>query len=707
MLEWVISSVVLTAFVIALRFVLKGKISLRLQYALWALVLVRLLIPVNIGETALSIGNLTQKAAKIKAVQLASVLSQVEIPSMTYSAAYSEVKQEYARKGIDIAELPLNEYEKVDYEIFERMNGEWSVRDIIKAVWLTGSAVLGLTLLVSNLRFGVKLRKTRRKLESASYSLPVYITEIVDTPCLFGLFHPAVYLTPEAAADAIMCHHSIEHELTHFRHGDHIWSLLRGTCIVLHWYDLLVWWAAMLSRRDSELACDEATIKRIGESERAEYGRTLIEMTCQKRPVLFLTATTMTSSKNSIKERIVLIAKKPKTTIYTLVIVALIAVFAVGCTFTGASESPYALTSHLSVEDITVANIGTKDEKRELSEDEMKELVSLLNNLDRTDFEINKYLESGTPEYGMLITVNGEEYRFNESIVSGNLELVGYGEKHWLIKNPELENFISVLTMSIGPSQEWFVNKAWLLAKTFADENGISITKEQSVVIRNIKDGAEVAFYETGGVRNVVVWFIHDADGNWKTMPANAVGIIDPTWYNYVDIGVEVDEDLPDTVIDYAVDYVQQLVDKWNNGEYMDSRLSVQHITLISTAKITGLTRVNTGSAGLVDGVDMYLLEYRLLLQDDNEIALADGMQVEMKDGRQWLTERSSTGQPYLLLHWNDSGSETVWQRVCVTSTSSINSDYGTPEMLERYGNMYTAAAMELYHQFLNEGGSF
>ena len=57
MLEWIISSSVLIAIVIALRFALKGKISLRLQYALWALVLVRLLLPVSVGSSSMSIMN--------------------------------------------------------------------------------------------------------------------------------------------------------------------------------------------------------------------------------------------------------------------------------------------------------------------------------------------------------------------------------------------------------------------------------------------------------------------------------------------------------------------------------------------------------------------------------------------------------------------------------------------------------------------------
>ena len=57
MMQWIISSSVLIAVVIALRFALRGKISLRMQYALWLLVLVRLLVPVSFGTSDLSVMN--------------------------------------------------------------------------------------------------------------------------------------------------------------------------------------------------------------------------------------------------------------------------------------------------------------------------------------------------------------------------------------------------------------------------------------------------------------------------------------------------------------------------------------------------------------------------------------------------------------------------------------------------------------------------
>ena len=148
-------------------------------------------------------------------------------------------------------------------------------------------------LLFCNAHFALRLKRSRIKCDTAA-PLPVYTSACVSTPCLFGLFRPKIYLTPNLTEDSTKAH-VLTHELTHYRHKDHIWSTLRCLCLALHWYNPLVWVAASLSKKDGELACDEATIRILGEDQRADYGRTLIGMTQVKKDSksLFITATTM------------------------------------------------------------------------------------------------------------------------------------------------------------------------------------------------------------------------------------------------------------------------------------------------------------------------------------------------------------------------------------------------------------------------------
>ncbi len=189
MISWIVSSSVLILAVLALRTVLRGRISLRLQYALWLLVLVRLLVPVNFGASSLSIMN--------------------ALPQQRQNVGTVSGKQD---GGTEAVSPPT----AVDWE------------SVAKTVWLTGAAAVGAVFLAANVRLYGKLRRSRRKVEQPLSALPVYESCAVETPCLFGLIHPAVYVTPETLADGEALRYSLAHEQTHCRHGDHLWALLRG-----------------------------------------------------------------------------------------------------------------------------------------------------------------------------------------------------------------------------------------------------------------------------------------------------------------------------------------------------------------------------------------------------------------------------------------------------------------------------------------------
>lgn len=335
MMQWIVSSSVLILVVIALRYVLRGKLSLRMQYALWLLVLVRLLVPVSFGASDLSVMNAVPERAPTvqQGTDRQDIVGErndapanagtVGIPAQSMNeAAPPDLVQ-----NVTTATVTAPTVEKTD----------WA--RIAKTVWLAGAAALGLVFLAVNLRFGKKLRRSRERVEETDACLPVYESGETDTPCLFGVAKPSIYVTPDTRTEAETLRYALAHEQTHYRHGDNLWAVLRGVCLALHWYNPLVWWAAELSRRDAELACDEATIRRIGESERAAYGRTLIRMTCEKRPALLVTATMMTDSGKGLKERISLLVKKPKTAAYTAVAVLLIAGLSVACTFTGGRDN--------------------------------------------------------------------------------------------------------------------------------------------------------------------------------------------------------------------------------------------------------------------------------------------------------------------------------------------------------------------------------
>lgn len=325
MAEWILMSSLLIVIVLAVRALFRGRMGLRLRYALWLLVLLRLLVPGTVFQTGLS------------------VLNYVPLPQT--AAAQAQPSQSGGSPSAPEAEpMPV----RPEGEAEPRPSGpaaapdsapagaaDW--RGVLTAVWLGGAGVLAAALLACNLRFYLRLRRMRRAHPIPGIAVPVYVARGLPSPCLYGFPRPAVYLTPAAAGEPELLGHVLRHELTHRRHGDHIWAVLRAAALALHWYNPLVWLAAVLSRRDGELACDEGALQGADDRERAAYGRTLIRLVTARPSAgeLLCCATTMTAGTSSLKERIAMIARKPRTLAAVLAAVALLAGLAVGCTFTG------------------------------------------------------------------------------------------------------------------------------------------------------------------------------------------------------------------------------------------------------------------------------------------------------------------------------------------------------------------------------------
>lgn len=325
MAEWILTSSLLIVIVLAVRALFRGRMGLRLRYALWLLVLLRLLVPGTVFQTGLSVLNYVPLS------QTAAV--QALPPQDGESPSAPEAEPMPVRPEGEAEPRPSGPAAAPD----SAPAGAADWRGVLTAVWLGGVGVLAAALLACNLRFYLRLRRMRRTHPIPGVAVPVYVARGLPSPCLYGFPRPVVYLTPAAAGEPELLGHVLRHELTHRRHGDHIWAVLRAAALALHWYNPLVWLAAVLSRRDGELACDEGALQGADDRERAAYGRTLIRLVTARPSAgeLLCCATTMTAGSSSLKERIAMIAGKPRTLAAVLAAVVLLAGLAVGCTFTG------------------------------------------------------------------------------------------------------------------------------------------------------------------------------------------------------------------------------------------------------------------------------------------------------------------------------------------------------------------------------------
>ena len=286
MKEILITSSVLIIALLILRAVFATKVRRTLIYGTWLLVALRLLLPFQIGELSISVLNLFQPVT-----QTITDISDKQVAGITEQDAHQHVMQEYIEQDQTVfvpevqeqiqsaldSEMPKEEIADMidrDYpEIYvpevrpqvqekvEKNTNPITLGQILWSVWGIGAVAVAIWLAVSNLRFVRGIKKTATAIAMDS-PIPVFVTEKAVSPCLVGLFRPAVYLTPEVASNDQLRHYVMTHELTHYAHRDHIWSMVRCLCLCLHWFNPLVWIAAWCSRRDCELACDEGAMAR-------------------------------------------------------------------------------------------------------------------------------------------------------------------------------------------------------------------------------------------------------------------------------------------------------------------------------------------------------------------------------------------------------------------------------------------------------------
>ena len=357
MREILLTSSVLILAVLLLRLAFRDRISRRAQYALWGLVLLRLLVPVSLPGVDFSVLS----AAEPVGQAVAERLEQREV----YLLPQETVPVTILPTDLPEAVIPSTSYQPEDGwpvvvdsgagAIVPDAGGETATRyawaptaaELLTILWLAGVAGMAVWFLVTNLRFWRKLRRTRTPYAAEGCRYPVYlVAEGLPSPCLFGLIRPAIYLTP-AAASPERLGHVLAHETAHARHLDPLWSLLRCVCLAVYWFDPLVWAAAAVSKTDGELACDESAIRALGEAERIPYGRTLLSLIpVRKGPgAPLLSATTMTAGKRQLKDRITRIARGNQTRAAALFLALALVAGVCAVTFTGAkAEEVRALT---------------------------------------------------------------------------------------------------------------------------------------------------------------------------------------------------------------------------------------------------------------------------------------------------------------------------------------------------------------------------
>lgn len=285
-----------TAMILAaavLRRAMKDRLAPEARLALWAVCLFRLLTPAA-PESVLSLWRLFVPEAQ----------SVSPPPDAVFTPAVPAV-------GEPAAPVAAPEFLPAPAPVETGI--PWEM--LLSGLWLAAGVGLGLWFVRSYLR-------TRRAVDCAApvgrddpryASLPRYVRlregPVDGAPLTFGAVRPTVVLTPGLSGTELEC--VLAHEGVHARRRDNLWHYVTAAALAAHWWNPAVWLMARLLRRDIELACDRAAVKRLGAERRAEYANALVSLATKAEGPAFC----QTFGRKSAEERIIAIMKYKKTTV--------------------------------------------------------------------------------------------------------------------------------------------------------------------------------------------------------------------------------------------------------------------------------------------------------------------------------------------------------------------------------------------------------
>ena len=385
LLEMTLTGGVLILLVLLLRTILLNRLPKTAFIVMWAVVLLRLLIPVSFFGTTATTTDEASDGYTLEAVA----------HTETDSVASNEV-------------VVLDSYE-TELETAAKTTGHVNV---FRIVWLTGAVICAVVLVLSYILSFHRFSRSE-DLESdfiASFqssnklrrTVTVRLSDKTTTPLTYGIIHPVILLPMGMdLSDQKQLKYVLMHEYIHIRKLDNLLKGISSVAVCVHWFNPLVWVMNKFLSRDIELRCDETLLRHCEGDCRAEYALTLIDLE-DKRRRSFAVGTAF--AKQPAEERITAIMKYRKATplsaiAMVLCITMLCAAF-VGCGAVGATETATKTSgteTELSVVAVATAIAeATADEAAEASAGSTVVLTS--KNSDTLNVNVNALISANVED---------------------------------------------------------------------------------------------------------------------------------------------------------------------------------------------------------------------------------------------------------------------------------------------------------------------
>lgn len=292
--------------VMAVRLVLRKKASRRALCMLWALVALRLLLPVS-----LTVESPVSLQAEEAPVSRAYHAMQEERTSVPEEAAPAPAES----SGVAAAVIPAEPAaEPVTLRTFAR----W-----LPWIWVIGMGCMAAYMLLSFIWMRLTLRRAEHIQDN------VYRCTQWSTPFVLGIIAPCIYV-PESVSEEDLPQ-VLAHERCHIRRWDHVVKPFAFLLLAVNWFNPVLWAAYVLLGRDMENACDEMALKNADAAQRAAYSRALVS--CAAQPKMAAVCP-LAFGEVAVKERVKNVLGYKKPAIWAAVILAAAAVVIGVCLLT-------------------------------------------------------------------------------------------------------------------------------------------------------------------------------------------------------------------------------------------------------------------------------------------------------------------------------------------------------------------------------------
>ena len=497
LLNMSISASVLIVVVVLARCLLR-KSPKWIHCILWALVGIRLLCPFQL-ETTFSLAP----NAQVVSIEAGAVTSQVlaEMPALDNTA--NRYLAKYYFEGITVPEQETAQ----------------NPMNLIASIWLCGVAVLLVYAAVSYVHIRRKVR------ESVRIEGNIYICDRIQTPFIFGVLNPRIYLP--SSLKEVQIKNVVAHEKAHIRRLDYLWKPLGYVLFAVYWFNPFCWLAYILFCRDIEMACDERVIKDWSAEQKKEYSLVLLSFHV---PGKMITVCPLAFGEVGVKQRVkgILNFKKPT---FWLIAAALLFCVIIGALFLTNPKKNDNVEENIATE---LSESSLTDQTLNTEKDSLADQESELNAL------LKKQSDAIRAQQQSFLQTWADAFCDRDGAAIDSLCMDGARKK--MMKEQLL--VIDEGDTIFGWSSPW---PMW----DTSDENSKGYTITTSY---DGKNTAEILYYAWTSDPHVTVWkediTFEERDGSYKVTDENI------RFLDYIVSGTEFDEAYPQingTPMDYTV----------------------------------------------------------------------------------------------------------------------------------------------------------